>query len=456
MAVDPIDTAHLGDLFGTAEMRAVFDETATIERYLEVEKTLARVEAQLGVIPEEAAEAIAGIGIDDLDLGEYAERVAVVGFPIAPLVDQLARLVGNGYGEYAHWGATTQDIMDTALVLQLRDAIAILERDLASLSAILAALAAEHESTQLAGRSQLQQALPITFGFKAATWLAAIDRHRRRLQQAKPRILTGQLGGAVGSLAALHPDGLKVRDALCADLGLRSPEITWHTTRDSLTEFVLFLANLTTTLAKIGTDLVLMAQTEVGEIREPWVPGRGTSSTMPQKRNPVGSALLRTIAVIVRSEAIAMLDAGVQDHERATGTWVVEWLAIPRSTVLTAGALDHAIAVLGGLEVDAAAMEANLATTAGLISAEAVMMRLARSIGRQHAHDLVAVAARTAADTGSSFAEALAANDEIAGVLSRDEIEQLLRPESYIGHATSMVEAVLREDADVAAYEEPG
>ena len=215
------------------------------------------------------------------------------------------------------------------------------------------------------------------------------------------------------------------------------------------------LANLTTTLAKIGTDLVLMAQTEVGEIREPWVPGRGTSSTMPQKRNPIGSSLLRTIAVVVRPEAIAMLDAGVQDHERATGTWVVEWLAIPRSTVLTAGALDHAIAVLGGLEVDAAAMEANLATTAGLISAEAVMMRLAPSIGRQHAHDLVAVAARTAADQGSPFAEALATNDEIASVLSRDEIEQLLRPESYIGHATSMVEAVLREDARIAAYEEP-
>lgn len=447
MAVDPIDTSHLGSLFGTSDMRAVFDELATVRRYLEVEQALARAQASLDIIPHEAADAIGQVTLEDLDLATYATRTGVVGFPIAPLVAQLSELVADGYGEYAHWGATTQDIMDTALVLQIRDALSLVSRDLELLASQLTDLAAAYASTPMAGRSQLQHAMPVTFGFKVATWLAAVNRHRQRFDEAMPRLFVGQLGGAVGTLAAMHPHGLAVRDRFCEELGLAAPTITWHTTRDSLTEVVLLLANVTATLAKIGTDLALLAQTEVSEIAEPDIPGRGTSSTMPQKRNPIGSALLRTIAIAVRGEASVMLDGGVQDHERATGTWAVEWLALPRAFVLAAGALRHATTVVGGLEVDADAMRVNLDVTNGLIAAETVSMRLAPRLGRQRAHDLVAACARQAAREQTGFAAVLASNDEIAAILTAAEIEQLVDPAESLGHASDMVKAVLAPEA---------
>lgn len=444
MAVDPIDTGYLGSLFGTPEMRHVFDEQATLRRYLEVEQALARAQAGLGIIPGDAAAAINNLELDDLDLAAHAERTGVVGFPIAPLVAQIAERTPGGHGEFAHWGATTQDIMDTALVVQVREGLGLISADLDRLAAQLAQLAEAHKATPMAGRSQLQHAVAITFGYKVATWLAAIDRHRERLEQTRHRALVGQLGGAVGTLAALHPRGLAVRDRFCEELGLAVPEITWHTTRDSLTEVALLLANLTTTLAKIGTDLVLLAQTEVAEIAEPAIPGRGTSSTMPQKRNPIGSALLRTLAIAVGGEASTMVAAGIQDHERAAGTWAPEWLSLPRTFVMTAGALHHANSVFDGLKVDAEAMRSNLDITVGLISAETVMMRLAHELGRQRAHDLVAVLARQAADEGVEFAQLLAANGEIAEILTREEIDKLVDPVTSLGHAADLVDSVLR------------
>lgn len=442
MAVDPIDSGYLGSLFAAPEMRDVFDEGATLQRYLEVEQALARAQADLGIIPQEAAAAINELRLDDLDRAAHAERTGVVGFPIAPLVAQIAARTPEGHGEFAHWGATTQDIMDSALALQIRQGLELLAADLDMLANQLGELAQAHENTPMAGRSQLQQAVPITFGYKVATWLAAIERHRLRIEEVKPRVLVGQLGGAVGTLASLHPRGLEVQDRFCQELGLDPPPITWHTTRDSVVEVVLILANLAATLAKVGTDLALMAQTEVAEIAEPDIPGRGTSSTMPQKRNPIGSALLRTIAIAIRGEATTILDAGIQDHERATGTWAAEWLSVPRAFMLAAGALRQATSVFAGLEVDTDSMRLNLDVSKGLIIAETVMMRLAPTLGRQRAHDLVAELARRAAAEGVHFADVLASNAEVTSILSSQDIDRLMDPASSIGHAADLAQRV--------------
>ena len=254
----------LGDLVRSPAADAIFSERSTLARFLEVEVALASTQAKLGLIPTEAASAIAAYAtVDRIDLVAYRESFKNVGFPIVGLVRQLAQDVPDGYGQYAHWGATTQDIMDTALVLQLREALAIMERDLDAIAASLAIRAETHRDTLMAGRSQLQHAVPMTFGFKVAGWLSAIQRHQERLTQLKPRVLCVQFGGAIGTLASLDKAGLDVQEALAAKLGLGVPVISWHSHRDSLAETIGFCGVLTATLAKIATDVLLMTQTEV-------------------------------------------------------------------------------------------------------------------------------------------------------------------------------------------------
>ena len=263
-----------------------------------------------------------------------------------------------------HWGATTQDIMDTAVVLQVRDGLHIVEDDLGELRRILADLAQAHRDTPMAGRTHLQQALPVTFGYKAAIWLAMFDRHAERLEHLKPRVLVGQFAGAAGTLASLGDKGLEVQEAFCEELGLGVPVSTWHVARDGLAEAINLLGLITGSLGKIALDVMIMASTEFGEVYEPFVKGRGASSTMPQKRNPISSELMLAASKGVRQHAGLMLDAMIQDFERATGPWHAEWIAIPESFVLTAGALHQAKFALGGLIVDEKRM-ARTSTSAG-------------------------------------------------------------------------------------------
>ena len=274
-----------------------------------------------------------------------------VGYPILPLVHQMSRQCGEA-GRYVHWGATTQDIMDTAVVLQLREGLRLIEHDIAELRRILADLSRRYRDTPMAGRTHLQQALPVTFGYKTAIWLAMFDRHAERLAQLKPRVLVGQFAGAAGTLASLGSKGFEVQQALCEELGLGVPVSTWHVARDGLAEAVNFLALVTGSLGKIALDIMIMASTEFAEVYEPFVKGRGASSTMPQKRNPISSELMLAASKAVRQHAGLMLDAAIQDFERATGPWHAEWIAIPESFVLTAGALHQAKFALGGLIVD--------------------------------------------------------------------------------------------------------
>ncbi|WP_426437773.1 3-carboxy-cis,cis-muconate cycloisomerase [Bradyrhizobium genosp. P] len=438
-----LDSVLFRDAFGTREMREVFSDVRLISRYAEVEVALARAEARCGVIPAQAAEEIAErTDVAALDFDLLRQETDMVGYPILPLVHQMVKQCGEA-GRYVHWGATTQDIMDTAVVLQLRDGLKIIEDDIAVLRSILADLSKRHRDTPMAGRTHLQQALPVTFGYKAAIWLAMFDRHAERLAELKPRVLVGQFGGAAGTLASLGDKGFDVQEALCDELGLGIPVSTWHVARDGFAETVNFLALVTGSLGKIALDIMIMASTEFAEVYEPFVKGRGASSTMPQKRNPISSELMLAAAKAVRQHAGLMLDAMVQDFERATGPWHAEWMAIPESFVLSAGALHQAKFALGGLIVDETRMAGNLDISRGLIVAEAVMMGLAPAMGRQEAHDVVYDACRVANDKGLTLAEALVADARVADRIDRVTIDRLTAPTNYLGLAPEMVDRVL-------------
>ena len=430
-----LDSILFRDAFGTPAMREVFSDFSLISRYAEVEIALANAEARCGVIPVDAADEIAKrTDVAALDFDLLRSETDIVGYPILPLVHQMAKQCGDA-GRFVHWGATTQDIMDTAVVLQVRAGLEIIESDIAALRGILAGLARRYRDTPMAGRTHLQQALPVTFGYKCAIWLAMFDRHAERLAQLKPRVLVGQFAGAAGTLASLGDKGFEVQKALCEELGLGVPVSTWHVARDGFAEVMNFLALVTGSLGKVALDIMMMASTEFGEVYEPFVKGRGASSTMPQKRNPISSELMLAASKAVRQHAGLMLDAMVQDFERATGPWHAEWMAIPESFVLTAGSLHQAKFALGGLIVDEKKMADNLDISRGLIVAEAVMMGLAPDLGRQEAHDVVYDACRVANDKAMTLADALSADSRVSARIDRATIERLTSPKNYLGLA---------------------
>ena len=437
------DSSIFRDFFGTPAMRAVFSDEKLAERYVEVEVALARAEAKVGVVPAGAAEAIAkrAQGLK-LDLAALKAETDIVGYPIVGIVHQLAKGVGDA-GGYVHWGATTQDIMDTATVLQVRDALALVEADLVALDATLAALAQKHRDTVMAGRTHLQHALPVTFGFKVAVWLSMIRRHRERLEQLKPRVLVAQFSGAAGTLASLGDKGLEVQAALADELGLAQPDITWHVARDGIAEAGAFLGLVTGSLSKIAVDVMLMMQTEVGEVFEPFVKGRGASSTMPQKRNPISCEMIVALAKTVRAQVGLLLDSMATDHERATGPWHLEWIALPEAFLATAGALHQARFMLEGLIVEPEAMRRNLDITGGLIVAEAVMMALAPHTGRGEAHDLVYVACRSALEQGTPLIDQLRKMSEVTRHFDEAGLQRLVDPAGYLGTAREMVDRLL-------------
>ena len=445
MAVGVLDSRLYRDMFGTAAMRAIFDEAAFLARCVEAEIALTRAQGRLGMIPAEAADAIASAATaEGLDMDRLAKETETVGYPVLPLLHQLGPRCGEA-GRYLHWGATTQDIMDLATVLQMRAGLDLIAQELDAVRAALVKLARAHRDTAMAGRTHLQQALPITFGYKCAVWLSSLDRHAARLVELRPRALMAQFGGAAGTLASLGQadEGLRVRDELARELNLAEPPITWHVARDGLAEAVQILALLGGTLGKIGLDVMLMASTEVGELAEPFVKGRGGSSTMPQKRNPISSELMLAASKMLRERAGLMLDAMLADFERATGPWHLEWSAVPESFVLAAGSLGQARFMLEGLVVDADRMRRNLGMTNGLIVAEAVMMGLAPHLGRGRAHDLVYDACRQAIESGGDILPILQAQPEIAGPLGKARLAALCDPANYVGASGLMVDEVL-------------
>ncbi len=443
MPVNPADGPILGTLYGSDAMRAVFSEQAYFQRMLDVEAALARVQARLGIIPADAAEAIiAAARYENLDEDELAASARNVGYPVVGLVTGLSRAAGEA-GAWTHWGATTQDIMDSATVLQVREGLNLVEAELRAIVAAFAIQAQRHRDTVMAGRTHLQQALPTTFGLKCAIWAQPFIHHLARLSELRTRVEQIEFAGAAGTLASLGDDGITVMEALAADLGLAAPVVPWHVCRDAVTEAVGFLGLLCGSLAKIATDIILLAQTEVGEVAEPYVHGRGQSSTMPQKRNPIASEYILAAARNVQAQVIVMQGAMAQDHERATGPWQAEALALPQAFVLTHGALLHARAIAEGLVVDAERMRANLDISRGLIVSEAVMMGLAPVLGRGEAHHVVKHACDVALAERISLADALERDPAVASRLDRAAIESLIDPRNYLGAAGTFVDRFL-------------
>ncbi|MBI3434604.1 MAG: 3-carboxy-cis,cis-muconate cycloisomerase [Proteobacteria bacterium] len=444
MTATAIDSAIFRDIFSTAAMRHIFSDENRVQKYLDIEAALARVQARLGVIPAQAAaDIISHCNLAEFDMAGLKAQTERIGYPVLPVVQQLVRLCRDDLGEWCHWGATTQDITDTATVLQIREALALIELDIAAIADALAELAQKYRDTPMAGRSNLQQAVPITFGYKMATILAAFERHKQRLAELRPRALVGEFGGAAGTLSSLGGRGLEIQAELMRELELGQPEIAWHTLRDRIAEVGCFLGLVTATCGKIALDVKLMMQTEVEEVFEPFHEGRGSSSTMPQKRNPISSVYITALAAVVRQHVAALLDAMVEDHERATGPWEIEWIVLPEIFAMSAGALSQTRNLVAGLQVDEKRMRANLDLTRGLIVSEAVMMGLGPYLGRQYAHDLVYDICRQVVATGRPLVELLAENGEIARHLDRAALERLCDPANYLGQAGEMVDRVL-------------
>ena len=427
----------------SARVDELFSDAATVSRYLQVEVALAQTEAALGIIPDRAARAIAvSATFENIDLKRYRQDFATVGFPIVGLVRQLTEIVPDGFGQFTHWGATTQDIMDTGLVLALREVVSCTEQALDAIISNLARIADEHSHTLMIGRSQMQHAVPITFGYKAAGWLVPLQRHQQRLAELRPRLLQVQFGGAVGTLVALHPDGIAVRHGLAERLSLGEPIISWHTHRDSLCELVTFFGLLTGSIAKIATDIMLLAQTEIAEVHEPAAKGRGVSSTMPHKRNPVLSQQIIVAARLTRAHVMSMLEAMIQDHERGSATWQMEWTLIPDIAAYALSALERALELIEGLEIHPERMCENLGLTQQLVYAEAVMMALAPHLGRQKAHDLVEAAVADARG-GEPFLETLRKSPEISNVLSESDLRLIVDGKAHVEAADRLVREVL-------------
>ena len=444
MSATAIDSAVFRNIFSTEAMRRVFSDESRVQKYLDFEAALARAQARLGIIPQNAAEEIVHhCDAAEIDFVKLERQTARIGYPVLPVVQQLVALCRDGLGEWCHWGATTQDVTDTATVLQIREALTLVEADIDAIANALAELARKYRDTPMAGRSNLQQAVPITFGYKMATVLAAFERHKRRLQELRARALVGEFGGAAGTLASLGGRGLEVQAELMKELKLGVPAIAWHTVRDTIAEVGCFLGLVAGTCGKIAFDVKLMMQTEVEELYEPFHEGRGSSSTMPQKRNPISSVYITALNAVVRQQVAALLDAMVEDHERATGPWEIEWIVLPEIFCLTAGALAQTLFVLTGLQVDEKKMRTNLDLTKGLIVSEAVMMGLGPYLGRQYAHDLVYDICRNVIATGRPLVDLLAENEEVSKHLDRAALAKLCDPANYLGEAGAMVDRVL-------------
>ncbi|WP_192553007.1 3-carboxy-cis,cis-muconate cycloisomerase [Pseudomonas sp. IzPS59] len=441
---------QLFDAYFTArEMREVFCDQGRVQAMLDFEAALARAEARVGVIPDSAVASIENACRAELfDFAALGEAIATAGNSAIPLVKALGKRIAASDAEaerYVHLGATSQDVMDSGLVLQLRQALALIEAELAQLADSLATQAQRHAATPLAGRTWLQHATPVTLGMKIAGWLGAVTRSRQRLRELKPRLLVLQFGGASGTLAALGEQALPIARALAEELQLTLPEQPWHTQRDRIVEFGAVLGLIAGSLGKLGRDISLLMQTEAAEVFEPSAPGKGGSSTMPHKRNPVGAAVLIGAATRVPGLVSTLFSAMPQEHERSLGLWHAEWETLPDICCLVSGALQQARLLADGLEVDAARMARNLELTQGLVLAEAVSIVLVQRVGRDAAHHLLEQCCKRAVAEQRHLRAVLGDEPQVTAELSATELDHLLDPARYLGQAQVWVERALAE-----------
>lgn len=441
--------------FTTRDMREVFCDQGRVQAMLDFEAALSRAQARVGLIPSSAVapiEAACSVGL--YDFAALGEAIATAGNSAIPLVKALGKQIATQNAEaerYVHLGATSQDVMDSVLVLQLRRALELIESDLAQLGQVLASQARQYATTPLAGRTWLQHATPVTLGMKIAGWLGAVTRSRQRLAELKPRVLVLQFGGASGTLAALGEQAMPIAQALAEELKLTLPEQPWHTQRDRVVEFGAVLGLIAGSLGKLGRDVSLLMQTEAAEVFEPSAPGKGGSSTMPHKRNPVGAAVLIGAATRVPGLLSTLFSAMPQEHERSLGLWHAEWETLPEICCLVSGSLQQALLIAQGLEVDAGRMAHNLDLTQGLVLAEAVSIVLAQRVGRDTAHHLLERCCKRAVAEQRHLRAVLGDEPQVTAELSAAELDHLLDPAHYLGQAQTWVERAVAEHSALTA-----
>ena len=444
MASTVIDSLLYSGTFADDAMRRIFSDETYVGYLLQVEAALAWAEAEVGLIPRSAAEEIANQARPEhFSLQELRQGLDATAHSLVPLVRALADRCRGDAGRYVHWGATTQDIIDTGNALRLRDAFASVLARLDDILEVLAHTAEEEADTLIAGRTHGQHALPVTFGYKVAVWAWEVFRQLERWEQAKPRVLVGNVTGAVGTFAGFGDHGAEVQRLALERLGLGVPEICWHTARDRPAEVAALVTLTAGTLEKIAGEIYRLQSTEYGEVEEPFFQGKVGSSTMPHKRNPSLCEAVITCSRAVRAEASMVFEAMAQEHERHSALWKVEWVALPNAFILLAGALAKCRRVLSGLKVNRRQMEANLDRSRGAIMSEAVMLALGRSVGRGEAHDIVYDACMRAFEDGRHLRDVLAERADVAAHLPRGDLDRLFDYRRYTGAASALARAAV-------------
>ena len=440
------DSILLRDSWSTEELRRVFSDENRVQKWYEVEAMLASEQAAFGILPREAAgEIMRNARVEKVDLAEIARAMGEAKHPLVPALRALQKLCKPELGEWLHYGPTTQDILDTGMALQLKEAHAIVLRDLRAVGRALYGLAERHRATPMAGRTHGVQALPITFGHKCAIWLREVSRHRERLAEAEKRVFVGSLVGAVGTMASFGPKAVELEAAVMRRLGLAQADISWHPARDRFAEYASILGLVAGTLTKIATEVFHLQATEVDELEEPFNPGKVGSSTMPHKRNPSLCETMITVGRTLRYDVAIMQEALVQTHERESAVWKLEWKALPEICMGLGLLLSLGRQVLEHLVVKPARMRENLDRLGGLLLSERVMFFLGEKLGKQTAHEVVYEAAMSAQEQGATLEAALARDPRVTGAATSAELAGLLDPTTYLGLAPELVDRALAQ-----------
>ena len=444
MASGVFDDALIQHLWSTEELRGIFNDRNRVQKWLDFEAALALEQAALGIIPEAAAREIAdNAKISKIDVDAVAAEIRRIKHPLVPAVKAVQLLCKPENGEYIHFGPTTQDVLDTATMLQIRDAHAVYLRDMKAIGRALAKLAETHRATPMVGRSHGVQALPITFGHKAAIWLSEMGRHFERMRQLESRVFVGGMVGAVGTQASFGPKAAELEQRVMKRLGLGVADINWQPARDRFAEYVNTLGLISATLGKIANEIVILEHTEIGELYEPFSAGKVGSSTMPHKRNPSSCEAVVGVSRALRYNVAFMLESMLIEHERDGSAWRGEWKALPESCLMAGGMLAMMKYVLEGLDVDVDRMRANLDSLGGFLLSECVMFALSEKVGKQTAHDLVYEASMHGIENGVPFEKVLMQNERIRQALSEAELKSALDPTAYLGRAPEIVDEVL-------------
>lgn len=451
MSISVFDMTTMQHLWSTPELRTIFSERNRLQKWLDFEVALARTQARLGLIPDSAAEAIARAGrIEALDLEAIAAEVRRIKHTLVPVLKEMQQHLPREAAEYLHYGATTQDVVDTGVVLQLREAHAEFTRLVGQIGGELLRLAAEHRDLVMVGRTHGVQALPITFGHKCAIWLDEMSRHAQRLEQCAERTFAVMVVGAVGTQASYGPQARAIEQGIAAELGLAATDISWAPARDRLAEYLTVLALLTGTLGKIGNELFNLQRNEFAEVEEAFSEGKLGSSTMPHKRNPVAAENVAMLSRSVRYSAAMMLEAMVQEHERDGIAWKSEWKAIPEACLVAGACLFQTAMLLKGLQVRPAVMQRNVEMMKGYLLSERVMLDLGERVGKNTAHEWLYEASMSGIEQGKSFAEALRTHAHIADTYSEAQIADLTDPALYLGEVGASIDRVVARETGAA------